>query len=151
MPGKSHQGPLSPADDQLLSLAAELRQDVTYLVEGIGERNVSRHPKELAQATDWIEAELAKRGYEGKRQQYEVSGVTCCNLEAEILGTNQPDTIVVIGAHYDSVVGTPGANDNGSGVAAVLALARRLAHRKMDRTLRIPCCNGLHYSLSPMQ
>jgi hypothetical protein len=136
MPGKSHQGPLPAADEQLLGLAAELRHDVQHLAEEIGERNVLRHPKELVQAADWIEAELARVGYDVKRQQYEVSGVTCCNLDAEILGATSPEAIVVIGAHYDSVRGTPGANDNGSGVAAVLALARSFAHRRIDRTLR---------------
>ena len=136
MPGNSYQGPLPVADKQLLSLTAELRRDVKHLAEEIGERNILRHPKELAQAADWIEAEWAKMGYEVKRQRYEVSGVTCCNLDAELLGTSLPEEIVVIGAHYDSVVGTPGANDNGSGVAAVLALARRFAPRKTDRTLR---------------
>ncbi len=42
----------------------------------------------------------------------------------------------MVGAHYDSVIGSPGANDNGSGVAALLALARRLAGRQYPRTLR---------------
>src|SRR5262249_50691587 len=41
--------------------------------------------------------------------------------------------IVVIGAHYDSVFGSPGANDNGTGVAATLALARRVAEKKTER------------------
>jgi hypothetical protein len=136
MPGKGHQGPLPAADEQLLCLAAELRQDVTHLAEEIGERNVLRHPKELAQAADWIEAELVKLGSEVKRQKYEISGVSCFNLEAEILGATLPEEIVVIGAHYDSVTGTPGANDNGSGVAAMLGLARRFAQGRTERTLR---------------
>jgi hypothetical protein len=136
MPGKSYQGPLPAADEQLLSLAAELRQHVTHLAVEIGERNVLRHPQQLAQAAGWIEDQLAKLGYKVKRQGYEVSGVTCCNLDAEIHGAKVPDEIVVIGAHYDSVLGTPGANDNGSGVATVLALARQFAQRKTDRTLR---------------
>jgi hypothetical protein len=136
MPGKTHEGPLPAADEQLLALAEELRQRVTHLAEKIGERNVRYHPTELAQAADWIKTELAKMGFDVRRQEYEVSGVPCANLEAEIVGTSIPQEIIVIGAHYDSVEGTPGANDNGSGVAAVLALARRFAHRKTDRTLR---------------
>ena len=42
----------------------------------------------------------------------------------EIIGLKKPDEIVVIGGHYDSIEDTPGANDNASGTAAVLALAR---------------------------
>jgi hypothetical protein len=136
MPGRSHQGPLPPADDELRSLAAELRQRVVHLAEEIGERNVLRRPPELARAADYIQAELEKLGYKVKRQEYDVGPVICCNLEAEILGATLPQEIVVVGAHYDSVIGTPGANDNGSGVAAVLTLARRFAHRTLDRTLR---------------
>ena len=45
--------------------------------------------------------------------------------------------IILVGAHYDSVYGSPGANDNGSGVAALLALAHRLAGRPNEKTLRI--------------
>lgn len=62
--------------------------------------------------------------------------VECCNLEAEIPGSVRPEEIVVVGAHYDTVFGTPGANDNTSGVAAVLALARRSSEHRPKRTLR---------------
>ena len=136
MPGKSYQGALPVADEPLLALAGELRQYVTHLAVNIGERNVERHPQQLARAADWIEAELSKLGYEVRRQRYDVSGVSCCNLDAEIHGVTVPEEIVVMGAHYDSVTGTPGANDNGSGIAAVLALAHRFAQRKTGRTLR---------------
>jgi Zn-dependent M28 family amino/carboxypeptidase len=118
-------------------LATELRQHVAHLAEKIGERNVLRRPRELAEAADYIQAELAKSGYAAKRQEYEVSGVACHNLEVEIIGAARPEEIVIIGAHYDSVVGTPGANDNGSGVAALLVLAQRFSGRKIGRTLRL--------------
>ena len=136
MPGRSHQGPLHSADDELVRLAAELRRHVTHLAEEIGERNVLRRPKELARAADYIEAEFVSAGYEVERQEYEVAGTTCCNLEVEIVGTTVPDEIVIIGAHYDSVEGSPAANDNASGVAAILSLARSLASSPGDRTLR---------------
>ncbi len=93
-------------------------------------------PQELAMAADWIEAQFEAAGYDVQRQEYEVTGVTCCNLEAKIAGDGQPEEIVIVGAHYDTVIGTPGANDNSSGVAAMLALARRFAGRKVDRTVR---------------
>ena len=136
MPGKSHCGELPPADDALRSLAAELRQDVTRLAVDIGERNLQNRPCELAQAADWIEAEFNAAGLAAGRQEYEVSGTVCSNLEAEIRGTRRPKEAVIVGAHYDTVPGTPGANDNTSGVAATLALARRFANRKGDRILR---------------
>ena len=73
-------------------------------------------------------------GLQPRRDTYELNGQACHNIEAEIRG-NRPE-IVVIGAHYDSVFGSPGANDNGSGVAALLALARRFAGKQTEQTLR---------------
>jgi Zn-dependent M28 family amino/carboxypeptidase len=70
------------------------------------------------------------------RQSFPVGDVSCDNLEVEIPGGARRDEIIVVGAHYDSVLGSPGANDNGSGVAAVLELARRWAGRERARTVR---------------
>ena len=136
MPGTSYRGELPPADEALASLADELRRDIQQLAVDIGERNVRNRPRQLAHAADYVETQFSEVGYETKRQEYEVSNVKCHNLEAEVLGTTCPEEILIVGAHYDTVVGTAGANDNTSGVAATLALARRFAHRKPDRTLR---------------
>jgi len=136
MPGESHRGELPPADEPLLALAEELRRDVAALAVEIGERNVLSRPRELALAADRIEVEFETAGYVVQRQTYQVSGCDCDNVEVEIPGTDRPEEIVIIGAHYDTIVGTAGANDNTSGVAAVLALARRFAGRRCERTLR---------------
>jgi hypothetical protein len=136
MPGSSYRGPLPPADGQLLQLAAELRHDVAFLAEEIGERNVRYRPHALVQTAEFIAEELADAGYAVQRQEYEVDGTICANLEVEVRGTNRPDEIVIIGAHYDSVANCPAANDNGSGVAAVLSLARTFCNSQNDRTLR---------------
>ncbi len=136
MPGKSYRGPLPTADDRLLELASELRRFVTYLADEIGERNVRHRPAELARAEEFIARELGDAGYTVQRQEYEVDGTVCTNLEVEILGTSKPDEIVIVGAHYDSVADCPAANDNGSGVAALLSLARGCCNSRNDRTLR---------------
>ena len=136
MPGTSYRGELPAADETLRQLAAELHQDVHRLAVAIGERNLLNCPRQLAEAADCIETELSAAGYEPRRQEYKVGGTPCHNLDVEILGSAVPDEIVIVGAHYDTVVGTPGANDNTSGVAATLALARRFAHRRTKQTLR---------------
>ncbi len=136
MPGKSYRGELPVADEELITLSAELRRDVALLAVEIGERNLLNHPQELAMSADRIEAEFQAAGYEVQRQEYQVSGGKCCNLEVEIPGAARAEEIVVIGAHYDTAIGTPGANDNTSGVAAVLALARRFSKSRPERTLR---------------
>lgn len=136
MPGTTHRGPLPAADETLTKLADELRGDVQTLAVEIGERNVGNYPQRLAQAADYLEGQFREAGYTVRRQEYDVSGVTCTNLEAELPGTTRAKEIVVVGAHYDSAQGTPGANDNASGVAATLALARRFAGRSCPRTVR---------------
>jgi hypothetical protein len=136
MPGRSHRGPLPPADDVLRDMAGQLQEHLVAVAERIGERNLVHSPDQLAATADYIESQWRDAGYTTRRQAYDVDGRTCCNLEIEIPGTRRADEIVVVGAHYDSVRGSPAANDNGSGVAAVLTLARRLAGQQGERTLR---------------
>jgi len=135
MPGKSYCGKLPPLTDDQKQLREELIRDVKKLAGEIGERNVWNY-KNLTASADFIEESLAAAGYKVNRQNYLVEGKNCCNIEAEITGTTQPQQVVIVGAHYDSVYGSPGANDNASAVAATLALARRFAGQKTDRTLR---------------
>jgi len=92
------------------------------------------HYAQLNAAADFIEDSFSRAGLRTRRDSYEMRGQPCHNIESEIPG-NQPE-IIVIGAHYDSVFGSPGANDNGTGVAATLALAQRFATAKPKRTLR---------------
>ena len=136
MPGKSYRGKLPAADTTLKELAAELRKDVAMLSQEIGERNVLKHPRELDRAADWIQTEFAATGLSLGRQTYMVDGHACRNLDVEIPGKTRPAEIVLIGAHYDSVIGTPGANDNGTGIAAMLALLRHFKNRPLARALR---------------
>jgi Zn-dependent M28 family amino/carboxypeptidase len=117
-----------------VKLPASLRRDVEALATRIGERNVA-HARAYAQAAGYIEQALRNCGFGTARQTFEVQGVECANVEAALEGAESAE-IVVIGAHYDSVIGSPGADDNGSGVAALLALARAFAKQKPARTLR---------------
>jgi hypothetical protein len=136
MPGKSYSGKLPGLTNDQKELREELIRDVKKLAGQIGERNIW-HYKSLAAAADFIGESLIAAGYKVSRQNYPVEDKTCCNVEVEITGTTQPQQIVIVGAHYDSVYGSPGANDNASAVAATLALARYFAGRQTGRTLRI--------------
>lgn len=114
-------------------LRAELVADAQKLAGDIGERNLARYFA-LHEAAAFIEKSFAEAGLVPRRDSYEVNGKECHNIEVEIRGSS-PE-IVLIGAHYDSVLGAPGANDNGSGVAGLHALARRFAGKPANRTLR---------------
>jgi Zn-dependent M28 family amino/carboxypeptidase len=132
MPGKSisKAAPLSPDE---VTLREELRADVQKLAGEIGERNMWHYPQ-LNAAADFIEESFSRVGFHPRRDSYDLRGQACHNIEVQIPGADR--RIVLIGAHYDSVFGSPGANDNGSGVAATLALARRFAGTQPKHTLR---------------
>ncbi|MDI7262050.1 MAG: M28 family peptidase, partial [Thermodesulfobacteriota bacterium] len=98
-----------------------LYQHVEYLSVKIGERHLWREGS-LSQAADYIESTLTSFGYPVQCQTYSCYGKDVSNLIAEKTGTEEK--VVVIGAHYDTVPGTPGADDNGSAVAGLLELAR---------------------------
>jgi Zn-dependent M28 family amino/carboxypeptidase len=112
-----------------------LRKHVHTLASDIGERNVWRYAA-LRRAADYIESELRQYGYFPSRQTYEVSRLPVDNIEATLQGSSPAAEIVVAGAHYDTVGECPGANDNGTGVAALLDLARRFAASPTQRTIR---------------
>ncbi len=101
----------------------------------IGERNVFRS-QALQAAADYLRAQWASLGYQVASQSYQAHGVRSENLEVTLPGVHKPSEIILIGAHYDSVKGSPGANDNASGVAALIELSGALAQAKPARTLR---------------
>jgi Zn-dependent M28 family amino/carboxypeptidase len=118
------------------SLSARLRRHVSHLAGEIGERHVLR-PEALHAAERYIADTLRGLGYAVARQNYEAQGVDCANLEATIAGSARGGEIVLAGAHYDTVPGSPGADDNASGVAAILELARMLRDAQPARTVRL--------------
>lgn len=133
MPAPSFHGPTSEDVAVQAAVRAELAVDVQTLAGDIGERNMVQYDA-LRAAADFIDQSFVEAGLRTRRDGYDADGKLCENIEAEIPGTNSE--VVVVGAHYDSVLGSPGANDNGSGVAALLALARRFAGNTGTRTLR---------------
>ena len=121
--------------DKKIPLPKELESTVKWLSDELGERNLRKYRK-LSAAADRLEADLKELGYGVSRQTFQVRGLDCHNIIAEQKGTEIDQEIVIVGAHYDSARGTPAANDNGSGVASMMALAKRFKKRKSKRTLR---------------
>jgi Zn-dependent M28 family amino/carboxypeptidase len=115
--------------------ALQLRTHVGMLAEAIGERNLWRHSA-LERAADYIFGNLEASGYTPGRQTYEISRLPVSNIDAALAGARRPAEVLVVGAHYDTVSGCPGANDNATGVAAMLELAARFASHPRPRTIR---------------
>lgn len=140
MPGRSFSGSLPAATPAQLALAEELQADVTVLADATG--GVGRagnrstfYPKRFAAAASWIRSELEAMGHTVNEIPVNRSPVP--NFEVIIPGTSLANEILVVGAHYDAFQGTPGADDNASGVAACLYYARVLKDAKLPRTVRV--------------
>jgi hypothetical protein len=135
MPGRSHRGPLPALTADEAALRDRLRGHVEHLSATIGERNLS-HPRALEAAAGYIEESLAAAGLRARAEPFTVSGHPVRNVVAEVTG-RAPAEIVVVGAHYDTVPGCPGADDNATGVAALIEIARACAGRPLGRTVRL--------------
>lgn len=116
--------------------AALLRADVEELAGRIGPRHPGL-PQALAAAADHVGSRLAGLGLIPRHEPFAAGGERLRNVVADLRGPEAG--IIVVGAHYDSVpdvADAPGADDNASGVAALLALAARCAARPHRRTIR---------------
>jgi Zn-dependent M28 family amino/carboxypeptidase len=135
MPGSSYKGTLPSLADHEQAVKANLLSHVNRLALEIGQRN-ARNYEGLKLSAQFIEDTLRSFGYAVRSETFVFDGVEMRNIEAESRGASKPEEIVVIGAHYDTVYESPGADDNASGVAAMLEIARLLKDTAHSRTLR---------------
>src|SRR5262245_29010710 len=124
VPGASYRGTPPPLTAEEAALAVALGRHIGTIAAR--EHNVV-HYDELEKVARYIEATLASAGYVVGRQEFVADGRPVRNIDATIEPASASDPeVIVVGAHYDSVRGSPGAHDHGSGTAAVLELARLL-------------------------
>jgi hypothetical protein len=142
VPGRSHRGPLPPLTAEERDLAPLLKRHIEAIASR--EHNVA-HYDELETSARYIEATLESYGYPVNRQSFDVDDLrsrgtrSVRNIEV-VIEPREPGPAteaLVVGAHYDSAIGAPGANDNGSAVAAVIELARLLGDLNGKTTRRI--------------
>lgn len=115
-------------------IAERARRIVTELSTRFPSRN-GLNPPALLGAAEYVESEFRGLGFEVESQHYSTHGVPVRNIAVIKHGTHPTKPCIVLGAHYDSVIGTPGADDNASGVAAVLELARLMKDFSNQRTI----------------
>lgn len=136
MPGRSFSGPLLPLSEDELEIHNSLKRHVEMLAGEIGKRNLWQYEK-LEAAAGYIENTFRELNYKVAVQDFKVEGKIVKNIEVEILGKSIQDEIIIVGAHYDSALGSPGANDNATGVSAILEFARILRGYSFSRTVRL--------------
>ena len=136
MPGQSYHGTPPPLAGEEEALRDRLREHVRVLSHQIGERHYWEPDNQLNAAV-YIEQTFRNAGYEPVRHAVQTHDRVFDNIEVTLRGDRRQDESLVIGAHYDTVRGSPGADDNASGVAVLLELARLLHDAKPDRTIRL--------------
>lgn len=134
VPGTPHRGSLPALTADERALAARLKTHIAAIAER--EHNIDTYD-ELEKVARYIERTLTGYGYKPAPQEFTVRGKRVRNVEATIDAATPGAETIVVGAHYDSAIGTPGANDNATGTAAVLELARLLAPLKGKAGKRI--------------
>jgi len=135
MPGPAFSGPLPPLTPNQEQLRTALAGHVRALAHDIGVRSDATYAN-VQRAAAYIERTLRGLGYDVVSLEFSADNRTFRNLEATLRGTSRPQEVVVLGAHYDTAEGAPGADDNASGVAGVLELARIFAQERQSRTVR---------------
>lgn len=116
-------------------LVDHLRTHVDRLAGLIGPRYPGR-PKTFKAAADYAETELGQFGDLVVRERYQTLGEEVANIYVERAGATKPRETVIVGAHYDTIPSTPGADDNASAVAMLIEIARLLQHVSCRRTIR---------------
>lgn len=135
MPLHSYSRALPVLSSAQSELQGRLSEEVKYLSETLGERNVWRTGS-LQVAVSHLRSNFQQAGYAVSERTYRVEGQEVSNLEVSVAGSENDSETLVVGAHYDTVAGTVGADDNATGVAAVLELARRLRESKPRKNIR---------------
>lgn len=131
MPGNSYPSAPPKANKEILHTSKRLLDTVKFLSVDIGERNVETM-KNYNKASDYIKERFKSIGYETKLNSYPYEKETVNNIYTIKHAANKTDKIIVVGAHYDSLSGTVGANDNASGIAVLLELAKILRNIKLN-------------------
>lgn len=134
MPLSSYRGELPPLTAEIRAAQTRLEADVRTLCTTTGMRNQDDLPG-LRVAEQFLVDQFASAGYTAQFHEFKCQRKLVRNIEAELPGTTKPEEIVVIGAHYDAYLGAA-ADDNASGTAGVLELARAFANKPQPRTIR---------------
>lgn len=133
-------------------IESNLRCHVDRLAGLIGPRTLQR-PKSIAAALGYIRGQWETMGYSVADENYDAAGTLATNLVVETAGIKRSDEIILLGAHYDTVSTTPGADDNASAVAVLLEVSRLLKDHMGSRTVRyvsFACEESPYFDLDSM-
>ena len=123
---------------ELSEIKKGMESDIEHL-QNLGPRNSGNDIsyRQLRQCEEWIKQRWESQGYVVKKHTFSIKEKEYSNLEIEIKGRTLPSEIIIISTQYDTLPDSPGANNNGSGMAVLFQLSRLLRMHTPDRTLRL--------------
>lgn len=133
MPGVAVPSTKPPLTTDQEALKQRLRQHVYHISATVGERSAGQSVK-LGQTADYIQQQLESYGYIPTSRVF--GDEQYRNIEVDLYGREKREQILVVGAHYDTTWLTPGADDNASGIAGLLEIARTLKSKRFPRSIR---------------
>ncbi len=123
----------TPAMKDVISI-----EDLKHHVQNLHfDRNSYDRYLDLEKAAQYIQREFLKFGLEVKEDSFQWEGRSYKNIVAEKKGKTSPDAVFILGAHYDTVQGSPGADDNASAIAVLLEVARNVQNIPLNSTLKL--------------
>jgi len=120
------------------AVIAQLENDVEELAGKIGARS-TKHYENLQKASQYLQDRITQIGYEPQLQTYDVKEHEVSNVYAVKPSASGKKDVIVIGAHYDTQYSNPGADDNASGVAVLLALMESLKETALNTNIHFVC------------
>ncbi len=132
--------PVPSLHQKLESVSTENLRAHLLAIEGV--RNPKSNPENLTKAQAYIETTLSSYGYDVTQHSFKYTpDDTAQNVIATRLGSQYPQERILVLAHFDSGDKSPGADDNGSGVAVMLELAALLQPYSFERTVQFIAIN----------
>jgi len=109
---------------------------IAHVYNIVGERHPDTSPLALQRTVSYITDEWNRIGLDVFAQPFEAPSGEYYNVIAELKGEDQKKAPLIVAAHYDTVAGSPGADDNASSVAALLEVSRVIKDVPLSRTVR---------------
>lgn len=134
-PGVNQRSGLSPLNEREKETVEKLRTHVVTIARDIGARG-SQKPLSTTKTEEYIEVELKRMGLSWKQMNFDAKNGVGHNFEVELPGARNAKEIVIVSAHLDSARGSPGANGDASGCAALIEIARNLAGTACGRQVK---------------
>jgi Zn-dependent M28 family amino/carboxypeptidase len=126
---------VEPSLEERKAIEQHLVLHVDRLAGLIGPRTLGK-PKTIQATVGYLHAQWESMGFEVTEERFDALGDQATNLVVIQAGSRAPDQVIVLGAHYDTVPSTPGADDNASAVAVLLEVSRLLKDYVGSRTIR---------------